>query len=168
MHLETEPKRSSERYPQFIEDPVHRFGLYYSGEKLRILIILSCLTIGDVVELQVPCKTVYHGLFTWSTTLCGDLKTIITTGTSSTASKPCPIGRTVVEKILPVLAGYDPLLDYRKCNPIDSETHHVIEVVEARLSALAGSLAIADETASANVIPTPFPAWHPAGRALTA
>jgi len=34
-----------------------------------ILIILSCFTIGEVVELQVPCKTIYHGLFTWSTTL---------------------------------------------------------------------------------------------------
>jgi hypothetical protein len=76
MHLETDPKRSSERYPQFIEDPAHRFGLYYSGENLGRLIILSCFTIGEVVELQVPCKTVYHGLFTWSTILCGDLKTI--------------------------------------------------------------------------------------------
>ncbi len=47
-----------------------------------ILIILSCFTIGEVVELQVPCKTVYHGLFTWSTTLYGDLKTIAVT-------KPC-------------------------------------------------------------------------------
>jgi hypothetical protein len=82
MHLETEPKRSSERHPQFIEDPVHRFGPYYPGENLRTLIILSCFTIGEVVELQVPCKTVYHGLLTWSTTLCGDLKTIGIT-------KPC-------------------------------------------------------------------------------
>ena len=47
-----------------------------------ILIILSCFTIGEVVALQVPCKTVYHGLFTWSTTLYGDLKTIAVT-------KPC-------------------------------------------------------------------------------
>ena len=44
--------------------------------------MLSCFTIGEVVELQVPCKTVYHGLFTWSTTLCGDLKTMDIT-------KPC-------------------------------------------------------------------------------
>jgi hypothetical protein len=79
MHLETEPKRSSERHPQFIEDPVHRFGPYYPGENLRILSILSCFTIGEVVEPQVPCKTVYHGLFTWSTTLCGDLKTVAIT-----------------------------------------------------------------------------------------
>ena len=41
-----------------------------------ILIILSCFTIGEVVELQVPCKTVYHGLSTWSTTRYGDLKII--------------------------------------------------------------------------------------------
>jgi len=31
--------------------------------------MLSCFTIGEVVELQVSCKTVYHGPFTWSTTL---------------------------------------------------------------------------------------------------
>ena len=43
-------------------------ALKYSRENLRGQIILSCFTIREVVELQVLCKTVYHGLFTWSTT----------------------------------------------------------------------------------------------------
>jgi len=56
----------------------------------------------------------------------------------------------------------------RKSNPTDSETHHVIGVVEVKLPAHARSAVFADETACANVSPTPFPAWYLAGRALAA
>ena len=127
---------------------------------------------GEVVELQVPCKTVYHGLFTWSTTLygktigvtkpCTDLQSPeksllhsvsdrgdspdraarpfhntprgISTGTSYTASKPRPVGRSAVEKILPGLAGYDPLLDYRNCDPNTSRCKSRRKTLDARRS----------------------------------
>jgi len=71
MPLETEPRRSPERYPQLIDDPVHRFGFYHPGENLMVL--LSGFTIGEVAELQVLEGLSIMRPCTWSTTLCGSL-----------------------------------------------------------------------------------------------
>jgi hypothetical protein len=98
-----------------------------------MLIILSCFTIGGVVELQVPCKTVYHGLFTWSTTLCGDLKTI-------GISKPCTDLQSPEKSLLHAVSnqGDSPGTAARFFTTLPVESPQVLHPLPASLALLAG------------------------------